>query len=197
MTSSWLLSNRKDIGIGRIIGEKGEYNDMYITPGGTRECHPDYEATPINDQKGYGFLLCTRRNPSEPRLGSGVPPKNPIEGVNLQQRDLYRTNKQPIQLFSPLSVQERIIPHEQYLRQHDYYSRDITFDGIGIRSSPTPAELHKYRSDINHPPPKFDIHQLHQRYPVWKQELLNNGESQEHLDNIDRTHNYSIGTGFW
>ena len=198
MSSSWLLSKRKDIGIGRAIGNKGEYNDSYITPGGTRECHPDYVATPINDPKGYGFLLCTRR--ANPPHNNPQPPPHPQpdEGVHLHQRDLYTLQKDPRQLFCPYSVQQRTVPNEWYLRQHDYYSRDLWYDGIGVRSAPQPEEFHKFKFDINHPPPKFDVHQLHQRYPVWKKELVKSGmASVEQLDEHDKNYKYTIGSSVW
>lgn len=156
MTSSWALSKRKerpDIwGVGNLtesVSENsplGGWEDHYVTPGHTHECHPDFKAIPIGNP--YGFMMCVRKKASQlnecrgyARIGGSVPDPQKLNGVVRFSNDLYDPRRiQPRQDFNPTPIAQRqgldprraAIPNLQYLIENDYIYRPFNYNGTGI-----------------------------------------------------------------
>ncbi len=209
MTSSWSLSQRKKMkdvwsisNFGDPNNPLGGWEDHYITPGGTHECHPNYQAVPIGDQ--YGFMVCRKKKRED---GRGIDtPTNDIDpsvynGYNKYQADMYRPwRKTQIQMTNPRPYYDRTTPNEQILRQRDYIARGIQYDGTGTRPKHTPGDrpyMEYGYSYSDNPPYKYDVTLLHQKYPVWKNEQKFRGSSQQDLDNLDIHHNENITSSTW
>jgi len=218
MTSSWLLSQRKKQksvwnidNFSNPGNTLGGWEDHYITPGHTHECHPDYTAIPIGNP--YGFMVCKRKTEKKVCENCGFENDIPIKGTSVassnQNRkclscqkildvvsnenlhklngyhkfsaDLYRPwQKEAIQITDPYSYYSRKTPNEQYLHANDYLSREIVYNSNGIDPIHTPGPR-KYREygfafTPKIPPRKYDVQQLHQKYPYWEKEMLRNGD---------------------
>lgn len=208
MTSSWLLQKRKEMGnvwgiqnFGDPNNALGGWEDHYITPGHTSECHPNYEAIPIGNP--YGFMVCKKRKYKNGRdMSTVLDPIDPsrFNGYHKYRSDIYRPwREKPIQITDPYKYELRTIPNESYLQRNDYIARPLFYSGTGIQPIHTPGDRKYYEygySYNDYPPYKYDITQLHQRYPVWKEEKKYLGYSQNKLDKIDKNYfdNVTIST---
>lgn len=208
MTSSWALSQRKKMGVWDIsnFGDPnnslGGWEDHYIINGAVRECHPDFEAIPIGNP--YGFMVCKRRKYPDGKGFDTV--HNPIDpsqfnGYNKYSADLYRPWRETqIQITDPYNYYDRTVPNEAFLHQFDYLARPIHYDGTGIKPvhTPGPRKYHEYGFAYSpNPPYKYDVTQLHQKYPVWKETQMYHGLSQEDADEIDQKFNDSVPSSTW
>lgn len=201
MTSSWLLKNKKLHGDRWAISNFGDPNnalggweDHYIIPGGTKECHPDFVAHPIGSP--YGFMICARRKfPNGQGLESGngcpAPQIANLNGYHKYSADLYDPTKQTqSQMYNPYDYYKRTVPDEEYYHRFDYLAREISYDGTGVKPvrTPGPRKYNEYGfSYTSQPPYKYDIQRLHQAYPIWKEEQqYQNRIPQSQLDNYDK-----------
>lgn len=207
MTSSWALTKRKQMmdpdgnktwSISKFSSQDdgmGGWSNHYITPGHTHECAPGYKNTPIGNP--YGFGMCVKMDQPTPTIDPSV-----FNGYNRYQTDLYDpTNEVPRQVSNPYGFYERRIPNESFLRQRDYISREIKYDGIGTKlwRTPGPVKYKEYGFGFDKEPPyKYDIQQLHQKYPLWKEEQIYTGRAtQEEMDEFDKTYNNINGMAVW
>ena len=173
-------------------GPLGGWEDTYITPGHTHECHPDFVATPIGDIP-YGFLVCQRKKTSQ-----GLPPEmvhrqstqrhTTREGwgsnsIYTQSYDLYDdtpgAHPQRTQLGGqPRHLYDRRPPNQAQLQGADYYRDPLKYRGIGVERLDTRVgdfghQEHKYYHST--PPPRYDITHAVQPYGLWKREQLRHG----------------------
>ncbi len=216
MTSSWLLEQRKKnwpiwsiSNFGNPDNSLGGWEDHYIVDGAHRECHPDYQAIPMGNP--YGFMVCKKKKYPD---GRGLDtPHDPIDpsgynGYNKYQADLYRPWRETaIQITDPYNYYDRTIPNEEFLHRRDYIARETQYNGTGVTPIHTPGPR-KYReygfaySDagegvVAKPPYKYDVTQLHQRYPQWKEIQIYHGVSQEEMDEVDKTYFESVPSSTW
>lgn len=164
MTSSLALKKRKEMcpiwNFGYADSPLGGWEDHYITPGGTHECHPNYKAIPIGNP--YGFMVCIkRRQPPQPKayIGGNLPgenqngsshfeenpqdgysqgsshlEENPQDGYHKYMVNLYDPNiKEPIQPYNPYYMKDRRTPYQADLIREDYLDRDFKYNGTGIQ----------------------------------------------------------------
>lgn len=201
MTSSWLLKNRKlhkdrwaISNFGDPDNALGGWEDHYIIPGGTRECHPDYIAHPIGSP--YGFMICAKRKfPNGQGLDAGntmCPPQIADDnGYHRYSADLYDPKKETqTQMYNPDNYYRRTTPNEEYFHTHDYLSRPIHYNSTGIRPIHVGGDR-KYNeygfSYTTTPPALYDVQRLHQAYPIWKDEQSYLGRmTQSQIDSFDR-----------
>lgn len=208
MTSSWLLQQRKKMGVwnidnfGNTNNSLGGWEDHYITPGHTHECHPDFEAIPIGNQ--YGFMVCKKRkHPDGTNLDLPYKPIDPsiYNGYHKFQADLYAPcGELPRQISNPDYYYNRVIPNEEYFHQNDYIAREVKFNGTGINPIHTPGDrlYNEYGFDYTPLPPyKYDVQRLHQPYVLWRNEQKFKGVTDEELDEFDRKYNKSSSYGVW
>ena len=100
--------------------------------------------------------------------------------------------REQIQMYNPYGYYDRVVPNEDYLHSEDYLARDIQYNGTGVKPvhTPGPRRYHEYGDSYTDTPPyKYDISQLHQKYPVWKDDKKFHGVPQQTLDHLDQ--NYS------
>lgn len=161
----------------------GGWSDNYITPGGTRECHPDFVATPIGNDP-HGFLVCRRKITDT----SSIPKKpskynHTLTNVNVttsQVYDLYSDDplKEPRRTKlggQPLALQDRRLPYQAHYQGADYYRDPIIYRGIGIEKLNAEIGMLGYRENkyfFSRPPPEMDITHAVQPYELWKREQL-------------------------
>lgn len=218
MTSSWCLVNRRRMqdawkisNFGDPENALGGWEDHYIIDGANRECHPEFEAVPIGNP--YGFMVCRRRKhmaPSTPnghkKLRSLDVPADPIDpsqfnGYHKYSADLYRPwMREQIQITDPYNYYDRTTPNEPLLHQRDYLARDIKYNGTGIHPirTPGPRKYFEYGDSFTPLPPyKYDVTQLHQRYPIWKEEQIYHGLPQQSADYLDRVYNDAVPVSTW
>lgn len=202
MTSSLALKKRKEMcpiwNFEQPGDSLGGWESHYITPGGTHECHPDYEATPIGNP--YGFMICRKRQLPQPKpeLQYNNSDENNSNGYHKYQVNLYDPNiKTPVQPYNPYYMKDRRTPYQADLIREDYLDRDFKYNGTGVKAIHTPPgtgdsgeKYYEYGySYIDRPPYKYDITRLQQPYPVWKAEKeFLYGES-ETLDKFDQQYN--------
>lgn len=159
MTSSSMLSHRRsnpqEWGLDRLVDTEGlpmkGWEDIYITPGHTHECHPSYTAVPIGNPSG--MMVCVkRREPSTYREGSSTkragreandpshkPPIAEKNGYTRYAVDLYDPEaRRPRQLVDPYDYADRIVPDEEYYHQFDYLARDMKYNATGVSPVRTP-----------------------------------------------------------
>ena len=225
MTSSWSLTQRKKNNhiwsidnFGDRNNTLGGWEDHYIVNGAHRDCHPDFEAIPIGDP--YGFMVCKRRTDEinkrkkirESEATKGTKSIKGIENAyHVRSSDLYDPrNEKPRQISNPDDYYSRDIKNGDYLRQNDYISRSIDYNGVGVISH------HKLRvknnvyggngnshfrgqsNSIMYPPYKYDVTHLNQKYPLWKKEQINGGYlTQEEADDFDQNYNESLTSSVW
>lgn len=211
MTSSWALTKRKEMleewtvsNFGDPDNALGGWEDHYITPGHTHECHPDYEAVPIGNP--YGFMVCRKKKYPDGRgLDAVHDPIDPsrYNGYNKYMANLYEPwQETAIQISNPDYYYNRTVPNEQFLHNHDYIARETQYSGTGIKPIHTPGPR-KYREygfsfdASNAPPKKYNVQFLHQRYPQWKELQIYHGASQEEMDNFDADYNNSVTASTW
>jgi len=213
MTSSFALTARKQMTdadgtktwsiskFGDPANALGGWEDHYITPGHTHECAPGWTAMPIGNP--YGFMVCKKQKYPN---GKGVDSPLPIDpsvynGYNKYEADLYNpANETPRQVSDAWGFYDRVIPNEGFLHQNDYIAREVKYDGIGVNPlrTPGPRKYAEYGFSFTRDPPyKYDVQQLHQKYPIWKQEQIYMGASQEEMDKFDKTYTYINGMGTW
>lgn len=181
----------------------GGWEDHYITPGHTHECHPNYESVPIGN--AYGFMVCRKRKQEGGNsLDTPIPPlqvdPSIYNGYNKYQADLYTPHELPRQITDAYGYYDRVIPNESFLHQYDYIARGIRYDGIGVTPlrTPGPRPYAEYGFSFTKDPPyKYDVQQLHQKYPLWKEERLHSGATQEEMDNFDKEYSDINGMGVW
>lgn len=208
MSSSLMLSKRRQMmtadgknklwSFGDPNNPLGGWEDHYITPGHTHECHPNYKAHPIGNK--YGFMVCVKRKDENGRnIDQGscadVSKYNGYHKFSSRLYDVSDPAAPPIQDFNPDSYDQRRMPYEAHFIQRDYVSRPFAYNGTGVRPVHTPGREKNERgtgfqehgfSYTTNPPYKYDVTRLEQPYPVWKAERLRAGVSQESLDAFDR-----------
>lgn len=172
----------------------GGMEDRYIRTQG--ECHPDFAAIPIGNPQGANLCVrrldpCGNtigtmlQRKSEKQIEDS-------QGFYRGSVNLYDVKDMvPYQQINPEEYSSRRIPWEGDLVRRDYLHRQINYGATGITPVRTPHELldadKPYWSydfvytpiedpltgrrvatklSDNVPPPKYDITQLHQRYPV-------------------------------
>lgn len=202
MTSSWLLKNRKlhaqrwgISNFGDPDNALGGWEDHYLIPGGTKECHPDYVAHPIGSP--YGFMMCVKRKfPNGQGLDAGptMCPFQPADNNGMKKftSDLYDPHKRTqSQMYNPDNYYNRTTPNEEYLHRFDYLARPMWYDGTGVHPihTPGPRRYNEYGfSYTTLPPYKYDVQRLQQPYPVWKREQEFQGRIPERqISEFDRT----------
>ena len=209
MTSSWSLTKRKEMKDVWNIKNFGESElDSYIVNGACRECHPSYKATPIGNS--YGFLMCSKRTYSNGQdLQAPVPSDKNIadyNGYHKYKPDLYSANPDvlPVQLADPYGFYDRKVPNESYLHRNDYLAREIRYDGIGVNPLRTPnnrganGPYAEYGFAFDSQPPlKINVQHLHQKYPLWKSEMINRGVPQNVMDDFDTKYTDASTMGVW
>ena len=207
MTSSWLLSKRKEMfdtwsisNFGDPDNSLGGWEDHYIINGAVRECRAGFKAIPIGNP--YGFMICKRMKRPDGRSIDTVPdPIDPSQfnGYNKFSPDLYRPwRKTAIQMTNPTNYYDRTIPNSDYLHQRDYISRDTMYNATGIKPihTPGPRKYVEYGFGFTPDPPyKYDIHRLNQAYPNWKREQKYHGMPEKVLNELDQTHLESVTGG--
>lgn len=209
MTSSWQIAQRKKMAnvwkidnFGDSKNALGGWEDFYITPGHTHECHPSYEAVPIGNP--YGFMVCKKkRHPDGTHLDLPYKPVDPsiYNGYHKFQADMYKPcGELPRQISNPDYYYNRVIPNEDYFHRNDYIARGIKYNGTGINPVRTPGDrkFMEYGFDFTSTPPyKYDIQRLHQPYNLWRNEQSFKGVSQSSLDEMDRQYTQSNTMGVW
>lgn len=214
MSSSYLLKKRREMRdpngeltwsvskFGDPNNALGGWEDHYITPGHTHECHPDYEAIPIGNP--YGFMVCKKKKyPNGKGFDSVHNPIDPSQfnGYNKYMADLYRPWRETeIQITDPYGYYDRVVPNESMLHQRDYLAREIRYDGIGVNPLRTPGnrKYMEYGFDYTkNPPYKYDVTQLHQKYPIWKEEQIYRGVPEKELDDFDTVYHDASTVGTW
>lgn len=199
MAAVWDISN-----FGDTNNSLGGWEDHYITDGASHECHPDYEAIPIGNP--YGFMVCKKKKyPNGRGLDSAYDPIDPsvYNGYNRYQADLYQPwQETPIQMTNPYNYYDRTVPNETFFHQRDYLSRETQYSGTGVRPihTPGPRKYLEYGFAYGQratPPYKYDVTQLHQRYPQWREIQIYHGASQAEMDELDKTYDQSVPVSTW
>jgi len=108
--------------------------DHYIRPFG--KCHPDFNTVLVgNDprnvkicvRKPYTSLPITKK--SEGYNVKGSPNWKPSNELYRFSRQIYEPNNLPARMYNPHPY---CPPNESYNYIHDYYKKDITFNGTGL-----------------------------------------------------------------
>ena len=156
----------------------GGWDDHYLTPGHTHECHPDYKAVPIGNP--YGFMMCVKRDTSPKKSCNDTSEytEKKENGYFRYSSDLYNTKaKRPVQLYNPDFYNERRTPNEGLLITDDYLHLPIKYNGSGVYPIHTPTDSttpyppgyfeYGYSRKLK-PPYKYDIVRGIQAYPVYR-----------------------------
>lgn len=189
--------------------------DNYMINGAHRECHPSFIATPIGESP-HGFLVCQRKIDPE----FGLPPESirkemitnfqaypsnlETEGSRLskftQTFDMYDSvpNTRPRNIFlggQALEFTDRRVPFQASLQGSDYYRECIKYPAIGVEHVNTHVPgMFGYRENkyyYSAPPPKSDITQAVQPYPMWSREQRRMGTvNNTELKNFEKKHTY-------
>lgn len=136
MTSSFLLTQRSKIDFKPSYDDNaplGGMEDHYIKPNG--ECHPDFEAIPMN--KPSGPKLC-RRVYYEP-----TPPPPPKSGMYLNSRQLYDVGDIENRRWNDIPVEHRTVPNEKWLYERGYFRVPGNFNGTGMQNRPISKYFNK------------------------------------------------------
>jgi len=169
----------------------GGWEDNYIIPGHTRECHPDFIATPIGDNP-YGFLVCQRKKHETVMKPS---PSGP-QFYTSQSHNLYSDEPPSISHNGgqPRRLQDRRLPNQAHLQGADYYRSPIKYRGIGIEKiNSVPGEFgyEENKYFYSTPPPQYDVTHAVQPYLLWKREQLRHGHfSPQQLDILEKQNNF-------
>lgn len=208
MSSSYRLRkriNEKDPQTGKSIWNfGGDFDSHYIRPNG--ECHPSFLAVPIGNMDGpkvciprvgYGgkTLDQIQSGPCKSVNSSDVIKTQPehmskYNGYHKYSADLYDYNrKTPVQDFNPQDYSQRRIPNEEWYLQHDYLRLPIGYNGTGLSPTATPGDQRFFEYGVDYmggPPLKYDVHRLHQLYPIWKKRHQYHGNNT--VSNLDNRH---------
>jgi hypothetical protein len=211
MTSSYLLKKRfenaKTWSFGNADSPLGGWEDHYIRP--YAECHPDYEALPI--EHPMGVKVCVKRKIVE-ELDQSRCLNNTIasetNGYHRGSVRLYDPQANyPVQKWNPSFYADRRIPWEGQALHNDYLRWQSKYSGTGVKLVHAPAEgrdtghpyyqyaysytpyedpatgLRTATSPAQSAPfPKYDVTRLNQAYPQWKAEQKYMGVNQDHND---------------
>lgn len=208
MTSSADLANRLKHNPIPIDGSGplGGWEDNYIIPGHTRECHPDFVATPIGDSP-YGFLVCQRKKtsqglPLEAVQQQPIPYHASPQGQqqhHTQSHNLYDNTPGAHPRRTPLGGQprhltDRRLPQQAHLQGTDYYRDSTRYRGIGIERVETFPGQYGHQENkyfYSAPPPQYDVTHAVQPYELWKREQLRNGHfTPQQLEILERQHGF-------
>lgn len=129
MTSTVLLSSRRDMNFIPPV-ENSVYGGMenhYIKPWG--ECHPDYEAIPVN--KKSGVKICVRKISHDPPQIKIYP-----SGNYTNSKGLYEPGNHETRISNDLPPGKRTSPNEEYLYQRGYFRVHNRYNGTGIENRP-------------------------------------------------------------
>jgi len=214
MTSSWMLQQRKKMvdvwnvdNFGSSKDPLGGWEDHYLTPGHTHECHPDYEAIPIGNP--YGFMICKKKtHPNGTHLDLPYKPTDysKYNGYHKFQVDLYAPPDKngdgplPRQISNPDYFYNRVIPNEEEFHRDDYIARNTLYNGTGIKPihTPGPRRYSEYGFDFTPLPPyKYDIQRLQQPYILWRNQQKFKGVPDDVLDRFDQEYSHSSTMGVW
>lgn len=215
MTSSWLLTQRKNIpayqfdNFADVNNSLGGWEDAYIINSAMRECRQGFTNVPIGNP--YGFSICKRDIDAQGKSIDDV--KHPVDpsvwnGYNKYSADMYEPWKETAtQEFDPWGYYDRVVPNEEYLHRNDYLARDTRFNGTGIRPIHTPFSGVQEPTKYNEygfsggwsggPPLKWDVQRQSQPYPLYKDIQKYHGANQEQLDQMDIQYNNASTMGTW
>lgn len=188
----------------------GGLEDRYLKVQG--KCHPDFVSVPIGHPNGMKMCLRKPGNcGGEIGDSLHAEAKRNIDESQGYWRgsvNLYDTKQRlPTQQINPEHYSSRRTPWEGDLVREDYIHHQMRYSGTGINPVRTPHQLmdknHPYFEndfsftpredpitgkriatslDESLPPPKYDVTQLHQRYPVWKRESEYVGKNWDQMD---------------
>ncbi len=176
----------------------GGLEDRHIRISGN--CHPDFVSVPIGSAQGAQLCVrrtdqcgaeigTTLMNQTDRTIEES-------QGYNRACVNLYDVHqKLPTQQLNPYPYSSRRMPYDADLFRRDYIHAPLNYSGTGIKALRTPAELgdtgHPYLEyamsftpqedpatgmrtatswNQNVPVPKYDVTQLHQRWPIQKNE---------------------------
>jgi hypothetical protein len=188
----------------------GGQEDSYLKLQG--ECHPDFMAMPIGTANGAKMCLrrqgeCGKRIGTAPLLREKSR-LNDQQGYHRGSVRMYDPQANfPMQTSNPQYYADRRTPWEQDLLRADYLHWGIAYNGTGVKTLQTPAQLRDSGTPYwqygytftppdgydtgDHPavslsqavpPPKYDLTRLHQPYPIWKHESERIGVNQNWRD---------------
>jgi hypothetical protein len=120
-------------------------------------------------------------------------------GMYYQSYDLYGDKPNQVPRYSQpsgqaLALHQRRPPYQAHLQGADYYRDPIRYRGIGTENlDAIPGQFgyqeNKYYNSA--PPPKFDITQGVQPYPLWRREMLRSGlYNEKSMQEFDKQHTY-------
>ncbi len=212
MTSSSDLANRLkgrgiNVNVDPRLSPLGGWEDNYITPGHTHECHPDFVATPIGNSP-YGFLVCQRKRfeggaaPVSQAANNepGAPSSKNGNGFRVSQSyNLYEDAPNALPGGNrlggqPFYFQDRRMPNQAHLQGADYPKDPIRYRGIGIERIETmPGDYGHIENKYFYStaPPRFDMTQAVQPFELWKREQLRNGHfTPQEMVQFEKQHTY-------
>jgi len=207
MTSSSSLTQRKRMGdtwrFGFPEDPLGGWESHYLNVNsGCHECVPGYVAIPIGEP--YGSQICVKRKGDCGKTLDKVQVETDPSvwnGYNKYQADLYRPWRDTqIQLYNPYYYADRRTPHQSELITGDYLHLPSKYNANGINPIHTPGDTRFYEygfSYAKNPPYKWNVQELEQRYPIWKQEKIYHGYPQEVMDEFDRRYQQKNMMGTW
>lgn len=206
MSTSAEITQRKRMGdtwkFGFPEDPLGGIESHYMNPSACHPCHPDYTSIPIGSP--YGFEVCVKRKGSCGKtLDKTQEEIDPSvwNGYHKYSADLYRPWRDTqIQMYNPYYYSDRRTPHQSELITDDYLHLPIKYNGNGINPIHTPGDTRFFEYGYSHteiPPLKYDVQQLHQHYPIWKDEKIYHGASQEDMDEFDRRYQQKSMMGVW
>lgn len=140
MTSTFLLSKRSQINFVPTYDPNaplGGMEDHYIRTQG--DCHPDFEAIPIN--KASGAKFCRRiRYEMQTHDDLMAPIKN---GIYTNNRQLYQYGDEENRRWNNIQVEKRVTPNESWLYERDYFRPGAQFNGTGFQKRPANSHFGK------------------------------------------------------
>jgi hypothetical protein len=172
-----------------------DISSVYMINGAVRTCHPDFVATPLGKDPN-GFLICRRKEQPVP---IPIPPMLKEE-MYTQSYNLYDNRPQalPKTITQPFNFHDRRLPNQAHLQGADYFRDSIVFRGIGVENTDKMPGQFGYRENkyyFSAPPPRFDITQGIQPYPLWRREQLRmNTLTPEEMIEFEKVHNYVEAT---
>lgn len=172
----------------------GGLEDRYIRSDG--ECHPDFAAVPIGNPNGTKMCVRKTdqcgNSIGDTMMAKSRQVIDETQGYFRGSVNLYDVYAmEPYQQINPEAYSSRRIPWEGDLVRRDYLHRPINYGGTGINPVRIPhqkfdADAPYWSYDLtftpiedkltgkriatspldNVPPPKYDITQLHQKFPI-------------------------------
>ncbi len=133
-------------------------------------------------------------------LGLDDPRKLGSCGMYYQTYDLYGDKPNQVPRYSQpsgqaLALHERRVPNQAHLQGTDYYRDGIRYRGIGVENLDAIPGQFGYQENkyyMSSAPPRFDITQSVQPYPLWRREQLKSGNyTEQSMREFEKKHTYS------